>query len=803
MLWGVVLLIWLTGRVVPCDAAEGNNLQKEGRLESTSPVNGLRFGCEMFGYVRHWAVAGPQRTPYVGRGGSSQQMRGEALDQKVVTPPSQAALGSPSPLGEPWRFYSPGENIFVECTAFYHKLTVLDYYAFTEIHAPRDMSPPANLWAAGRADLWVNEVHVSRIEVAHGHRVESTLIKLPLRRGANRICVRLQALGGRDTRMLFGLQVLEGTQDLRVQLSGPASQTEQLVAAERWLRGVKPEGQDALVSAQPAPAGVSVRMGAPAKPRAWSTGKSRVSLDPARSFQVTLALTTAGQKLQRLLEIPANQPVLAKPTVSLEEHRRQYLEQMAASGKPAHDVLQMLARRLLGPPSSMDTPAIDATLQGIEGRKDCSDFTLAALLRLYRLGLVTADEAAKIKRVALGFRYWYDEPGTDAMCFDSENHSLLFHGCQLLAGRLFPDETFANTQRQGKEQVTIAAKRCRDWLDKREKNGFVEFFSSTYIPLTMAALMNLVDFSGDADLSRRSTALADRLFVDLATQSFDGVTVAPQGRVYRNVLYPQGSGTQALLSFATTDALVSYSNWVAFLASSRTYRPPTGLGEWMRQPATSRSRQSEAEIVLYKTPAYLLTSVAIPASFSGKGGKRAGLQPGSAGYQQHLWHATLGRDCHVFVNHPGASFDQSESRPGFWYGNGVLPRISQREGMLLQIFDIPESHPIGFTHAHWPADAFQRQEVLDHWAFGLKGNGCIALWCSAPLQAHADVLSGRELRAWGRRTAWLCVCGDVRESGGWDGFRRSCLARGPSFDTATRVLTQSGQEPLRWEAAKQ
>ena len=794
-LLAVVILIGLAGCPILCDAADGSGPPKDGRPEST--IYGREFGCDALGYVRHWAVVGPQRTPYAGRGGNSQQMRGEALDAKIIAPPSAAVLGSPGPLGDLWRFYCPGENIFVECTAFYSRLTVLDYYAFTEIQAPRDLSPRAKLWAAGRADLWVNAMPVSRLDVARGHQLESTLIQLPLRCGANRICVRLQSLGVRDTRMLFGLQVLEGAQDLRVQLSGPASQTAQLVAAERWLQGVKPEGPDALVSAEPAPQDVSMRMGSSAKTLDWPAGKARVSLDPAESFQVTLTLEAAGQKLQRLLEIPLNQPLPAKPTVSLEEHRRQYLEHVAALDRSTYRVLRVFARRMLGPPSLKDTPAIDMTLQRIEDREDCSDFTLAALLRLYALGLLTGDEAAKIKRAALGFRYWNDEPGTDAMCFESENHSLLFHGCQLLAGRLFPDETFSNTQRKGKELVTIAARRCRAWLDRRERDGFVEFFSSTYLPITTAALMNLVDFSGDADLSRRAAALADRVFVDLATHAFDGVTVAPQGRVYRNVLYPQDSGTQALLSFATTDAAVSYSQWAVFLASSKTYRPPTGLGKLMRQPAIRRSRQTDAEIVLYKTPSYLLTSVAIPASLAGKGGKPADLQPGSAGYQQHLWYATLGRDCHVFVNHPGASFDESESRPGFWHGNGVLPRTSQQEGTLLQIFDIPESHPIGFTHAHWPSDAFQRQEVLDHWAFGVKGNGCIALWCSERLQPHNDVLSGRELRAWGRQAAWLCVCRGLEESGGLEGFKRSCLALHPAFDAATRVLTMRGREPYR------
>jgi hypothetical protein len=209
----------------------------------------------------------------------------------------------------------------------------------------------------------------------------------------------------------------------------------------------------------------------------------------------------------------------------------------------------------------------------------------------------------------------------------------------------------------------------------------------------------------------------------------------------------------------------------------------------------------DAEIILHKTPTYLLTSIAIPASAANRGNKRPSLQPGDAGYQQHLWHATLGRDCHVFVNHPGGSFDQSESRPGFWYGNGVLPRMAQREGMLMQIFDIPESYPIGFTHAHWPADVFDRQVLLDHWAFGVKGNGCIALWCSERLQPQDDVLSGRELRAWARRVAWLCVCGDVRQSGGWEDFQKSCLTIDPAFNAASRTLTLRGREPFRWDRA--
>ena len=387
------------------------------------------------------------------------------------------------------------------------------------------------------------------------------------------------------------------------------------------------------------------------------------------------------------------------------------------------------------------------------------------------------------------------------MCFGSENHSLLFHGCQLIAGRLWPDAAFANTGRTGAEQAALGARRIADWLAHVEPHGFHEFLSSTYMPLTLAALMNVVDFSGDVELSRRAAALADRIFQDVAGHAFDGVTIAPQGRVYRNVLYPEASGTQAILSFGCREAAVAYSDWLVFVASSGSYEPPTGLDALMREPVRTVCRQEDVEICLEKTADWLLTSLAIPPSFdrgSADGAApnvRSRLLPGVPGYQQHLWQATLGRGCHVFVNHPGASFDQSSSRPGYWYGNGTVPRLEQREGLLVEIFAIPDDHPMPFTHAHWPADAFDRSEVRGHWAFGARGAGAVALWCSEPLEPHDEVLTGRELRAWGRRVAWLCVCGGGADFGA---FVQSCEALSPTFDPDALTLGLAGQDPLAW-----
>jgi hypothetical protein len=799
-------------------------------MESTVPTP-QNFTRHPLGYVRHWLVAGPHETPYEGPPGEENVLRREALDPGRAEPPRNAAIGSPGPFGQPWRFHYPGENFFVEQTSFYFRLTLVDIYAFTEIESPREANLDALLWVAGGADLWVNDVHLTRFSPTRYMYPDAEAVVLPLRRGVNTLCVRLQCLGVRDTRILFGLQLEHAGDDFSTRLPGMDDTRGPITTAANWLDGVRTEGRDTLVSAHPAPPDAqAVISGKPAFP--WPAGQTRLSLNAARPFQLSVAVSASGQLLKRSLEIPANRtPSCAPPAET--DFQRAHLEHIAALVDNAgaaplrgvHSIPPLTARRLLGRTHADDDAAFASAIRCVDNREDCADFGLAMLFRFHLLGLASPRESAEIKRAALAFRYWSDEPGTDAMCFWSENHSLLFHGCQRIAGTIFPDETFTNSGLTGVQQAALALERCRKWLDHVEPRGFEEFLSGVYMPITVTALLNLVDYSGDAEVSRRAAGLIDRIYRDLATHAFQGVTIGPQGRVYRDVLYPEQSGTQTLLSFATREALSNIGeerppgsaqrigDWVVFVASSPTYRPPKELADLMRHPVTKRYRQADVEIVLHKTTAYLLTSLAIPASFLDEKDRPGGLQPGWGGYQQHVWQATLAPGCHVFVNHPGCSFDESKSRPGYWYGNGVLPRLIQHEGMLQAIYSIPDGtkpyprrttaewfwpiggcavpfdrHPIPFTHAHWPADAFDRQEVRGHWAFGQKNSGYIALWCSEEMQPHDDVLTGRELRAWAHCCAWMAICGCSEENGAFESFIDSCLARNPSFDPQTLAL---------------
>ena len=753
------------------------------------------FVCDSSGYISHWLIAGTKVTPYTGQMRSENQLRLEIVDPEIVAPPGEIALDKPSPFSDPWRYYSPGQNIFVEQSSFYHELSVLDMYAATDVNVPENMDLPISLWACGVADLWVNGMHVCRHVVPRYMYPEAIAITLSLKSGRNRLAMRLQALGVRDTRFLLGVQALDSAEKLQIWIPGPEKLTEKLVEIEAWLQGVRAEGRDTLRAREPAPLSANLRLRG--KTLDWPAGEDRITFDPVGQTNLVLSVQFEGQDLKRSFDIPANRVIVSSKANSVKEHRRDVIRRIAGSGKGVRNVL---ARHTLGERSNNDEDIIFSTLDRIDGRPDCADFDLATLLRLYMGDSLTEKERERVKQTALAFRYWSDEPGTDAMCFGSENHSLLFHGCQLIAGRLFPDEIFSNTGRTGSEQAEIGKTRCLDWLHRVEENGFLEFLSSTYMPLTAAALLNLVDFSGDEDMSRRAAALVDNIFETLAMHSFDGVTVGPQGRVYRGVLYPDSSGTQAMLAYASPEAVISYNDWLSFVAASANYRPPENTVDLMQKPVSKLYRQVHVEIQLEKTSDYLLTSLQIPASFQnarpGEAPPNTGrsVYPGMRGYQQHLWHATLGRDCHVFVNHPGASFDLSSSRPGFWYGNGVFPRTEQREGMIMQIFNIPESHPIHFTHAHWPGDAFDKQEIHEHWAFGAKGTGYMALWCSQPLQLHSDVLTDRELRAYGLKVGWIGFCAGAEEVGSFESFVQTCLNMRPEFDDENLNLRLEGDE---------
>src|SRR5438132_2546580 len=200
------------------------------------------------GYIRHWFVAGPHEVRYAGPPGPESVLRKDALDHATATPPKSGALGETGPFGLPWQFHDPGRNEFVEFSTFYQEPTVVDYYAFTEVVAPETGEKNARFWVAGAADLWVNDEHVKRLNVTRYRNPDFQPVTLKLKCGVNRLCVRLQCLGLRDTRILFGLAL-----DNPAGVSVSMRRGEGIAKALHWIDTVRAPQPGGLVAAEASP----------------------------------------------------------------------------------------------------------------------------------------------------------------------------------------------------------------------------------------------------------------------------------------------------------------------------------------------------------------------------------------------------------------------------------------------------------------------------------------------------------------------------------------------------------------------
>jgi hypothetical protein len=195
----------------------------------------------------------------------------------------------------------------------------------------------------------------------------------------------------------------------------------------------------------------------------------------------------------------------------------------------------------------------DSDLQFIDSRYDCSDFRLQSMLRILYLYSDKLDDAtkAKIKHTLLNFKYWMDEPGSDGMCFWSENHQIEFATAEYLAGKLYPDDVFPNSGLTGKQHMQKAQARILSWTQQRWLYGFTEWYSNVYYVEDIAPMSNLIDFAGDEAIQNKMSIIMDLLLYDIGSQSYEGTFITTSGRLYED---NKKSGQNASTKFIVKSA---------------------------------------------------------------------------------------------------------------------------------------------------------------------------------------------------------------------------------------------------------
>jgi hypothetical protein len=182
--------------------------------------------------------------------------------------------------------------------------------------------------------------------------------------------------------------------------------------------------------------------------------------------------------------------------------------------------------------------ALQPIFDRIHNFVDTTDFDVLYLMNLwYGYGTsLPADTQAAIRHAFLEFKYWYTEPTppgvVDNKYYWSENHRLIFHVDEFLAGQAFPTATFLNDGRNGAQHRAEARQRILEWMSEKVRFGFTEWHSDVYYQKDLTPLLSLVEFASDDELRQRASMLLDLFFFDIASHLQKGTFGATHGRSY-------------------------------------------------------------------------------------------------------------------------------------------------------------------------------------------------------------------------------------------------------------------------------
>ncbi len=229
-----------------------------------------------------------------------------------------------------------------------------------------------------------------------------------------------------------------------------------------------------------------------------------------------------------------------EPQESYPQRRERYLEFCAAQSPSGRvGFFSQIARLEMG--RDVDEIPIREAITFVDSRQDCCDFAVGGLLRiLYRYDHsphISPALIADIEACLLRFKYWWDEPqGDNHRCYHTENHQIIFHSDELLAGQRFPDRVFENSRQDGRYHMAHAQHFITRWFDFRARFGFSEWLSNCYFEEDLLALVNLYDFAQDAEIRRQAGLCIDVILFEMALHSYRGILGCTHGRTYPRLI---------------------------------------------------------------------------------------------------------------------------------------------------------------------------------------------------------------------------------------------------------------------------
>ncbi len=672
--------------------------------------------------------------------------------------------------------YFPFGNIGMEEAGFYYTPTYLRSYSYAIIKAEKEGKVEFELSTCGGLTLWVNDQLITDFTPFTRNMVKSTKVSISLKKGENRFVICLDDLAERDTDYYFRIRRI-GSNRLSILLplkdEVPVKQLKNLEAmleqicfekeayvsepVKLQIRNNTDHTLDVKVTTTPGDfVEKMINSGELCTSRAYHLLRHQKFLELFHSdellpgyYYFTVKLDLCGIELKRKI---GNQLVRRDFQEYQEEQlsaRKQHaLEMVKEYG--IDNVFKAAVLFKLGRGHEKAEQIILEELEGVRLRRDCSDFHLVMILYIYHTFFNQLSDGlkAEIEDTLLGYRYWIDEPGDDVMWFFSENHALLFHICQYLAGQYLPEQIFVNSGLTGKQIHKKAAGLLEEWFKNFFEEFMTEWNSNAYIPIDVLGLGTLYNVTEpDSDLHQKAKKALDMIFYTLSINEHKGVIMTSFGRSYEKELKGNyNAGTTGLLHIAYNTGSLTRGSMGYLPLILGDYEAPEEYRQYIQLSGTkelihqnTQGFEKHVNLYLYKNAEVLLSTA-------------VGFKPYANGYQEHIVQATIDALAQVFINHPGEAHPYGSGRPNFWAGNGCLPMAMQYRNLSILVFDISDAHRIDYTHAYVPLSEFdgyigESQAIVLGRAggfIGVKAMNGLRMQESGPCKHREFVSRGRQ-----------------------------------------------------------
>lgn len=761
---------------------------------------------------------------------------------QVTAPPIEGESFSVGGEKMTWNAFNLGDDHLLDQAVWFGSSRYMRAWSFVQLHndgAAREVS--FQLFTNGPADVWIGDAHVHRTEEFDFVNPNPSKFSAKLEAGDNSVLVRREHVVALAGAFVVALRLTENGAPVRNVCAQIPTHTSDVARRQRLEAALEraylsrdnygPGQSLALLVPQlevgAGPVKVALqRYGKTIKEAVWDTDARPKSVDLGEAkglsdgnYQVEIG---AGGGTRALEFRVTSDAFLTRPQAgtTVAKRRQEVLQAVAARAggaldpkKPPRNLLWKselsrgeMAKMELGRWQEVNASTWMTFIEGINRREDGADFRMIDLLTALNYYGGHPSFPANVKSAArdciLGWRYWQDEPGTSVMNFGSENHQLASHGSEILAGQMFPDETFVNNGKTGDWHRQHGEKLTLTWLEKRAAYGFEEWDANGYLAADTVLLASLANLAQNSRIKKLSAHLIDVIFLSLALNSYKGSFGSTHGRTGWEYIRDSRSEPIAPLTYygwglgvindhadeALGVAIADYQ--VPDVIAAIALDEPQAFWNRERQgldPAKDkREAQGPTDKVTYKTPDFMLASA-------------QSWRPGKSGYQQHIWQATLGPDAVCFATSPAFLSTNGNNRPNFWNGNKTLPRVAQWKDFLIAVHRGRKSDWLDFTHAYFPTWAYDEYRVTDTWAFARKGDGYLAIRAANGLNLmETGDFALRELRSPGRANIWLCQMGRRAQDGEFAAFQARVAALPVKFDGSNVTARTLRDDELRF-----